>query len=463
MNQVWRKGILYVAATGIEGCWLYALMALLNKGVADEQLSISGILLLYPVSFGLNKMLRKLRWPGFCLRIISWLLWVAGVLLIVKIQLFGGLAWADTTWLLAIPRAIAGVIYTFKPALLILLSAAVIWWLGRRLAYLRVSFATLVGEFQFGLFILVIILFIAAQLKVDLAHSVYLIAAFFLFSLLGISIAHALEGTSWLSGLYRGHWAGLLLLSIGLVLILGFLISLVVTPDLLHLLLAGLKWIWGLIVKAIAFLISLFPEPKPELAELPPPIPVPEIGPSQEFKLWTMPEVLRNGLRLGWTVLMASLLVFAMWRISSQIFKWLRRRLASPAGAEYEPLPGAFRADFLSLLKSLLFKLLGLRRLFQPKARAGPLLPEIVSVRQIYRQLLHWASAAGITRHVSQTPHEYLYELVGKLPEAEGDLDLITQQYVRTRYGAWLPTEDEIHQLRQSWYHVKRCPLGDRR
>ena len=126
-------------------------------------------------------------------------------------------------------------IYTFKPELLILISTAVIWWLGRRLAYLKVNFAALVSEFQFGLVILVITFFVASQLGVDMAHSVYLIVAFFLFSLLGISVAHALEGTSWLSGLYQGHWSGLLLVSISLVLIVGFLISLLVTPDLLHL------------------------------------------------------------------------------------------------------------------------------------------------------------------------------------------------------------------------------------
>jgi len=57
---------------------------------------------------------------------------------------------------------------------------------------------------------------------------------------------------------------------------------------------------------------------------------------------------------------------------------------------------------------------------------------------------------------VSQTPHEYLYELAGQLPEARVDLDLITQQYVRARYGAWQLTDDELHQLEQSWYNVKR-------
>ena len=104
-----------------------------------------------------------------------------------------------------------------------------------------------------------------------------------------------------------------------------------------------------------------------------------------------------------------------------------------------------------------------MRRLFRPRARARAVLPEIASVRQIYRQFLRWAAAAGFPRQQSQTPHEYLYQLAGLLPEAQGDLDLITQQYVRTRYGAWLPTEDELHQLRQSWYNVKQYHPENRR
>jgi len=50
--------------------------------------------------------------------------------------------------------------------------------------------------------------FLSYQFKINLAYQVYLAAAFFAFALVGMSVAHALEGGSWLSGLYRGHWLG---------------------------------------------------------------------------------------------------------------------------------------------------------------------------------------------------------------------------------------------------------------
>ncbi|MFC1901419.1 DUF4129 domain-containing protein [Chloroflexota bacterium] len=457
MKTEWHRWILYATTMGIEGCWLYALMVLLNHKAADGRLSVFGMLLSYLLAFGLNSFLCRLRWPAFCRRIISWLAWAAAVLLTVKIQLLGGLAFSDTAWLLAIPRAFAGIFEGFQPELLILISTTVIWWLGRRLAYLKINFTIQLSEFQFGLFILVFLYFISSLLEVEITHSVYLIVVFFLFSLLGISIAHALEGTSWLSGLYQGHWSGVLLVSISLVLILGFLISLVVTPDFLQLFLAVLKWLWELFMSIMGFLASLMPTS--EMAEPPPAPAMPAMEDVDSFELFTMPETLRTVLRIGWVVLMIGVTLVALWRISSEIFSWLRRKMAGMTGADFEPLPGAFRADLLGLLKRIISWLLGLKRLFHPRTRAEPTLPEIATVRQIYRQLLRWAAKAGFPRHICQTPHEYLYDLTGRLPEAREDLDLVTQQYVRTRYGATLLTESELHQLRQSWYNIKQYHL----
>jgi hypothetical protein len=180
---------------------------------------------------------------------------------------------------------------------------------------------------------------------------------------------------------------------------------------------------------------------------------------SPETNSWfTLPEPLRNGFRIGWLLLFIGLFLLAMWRVSSEIFKWLRRKLADMSGAEFEPVPGAFRADFFGLLKRIRRGLLGLAGLFLRK-RAARIIPEIASVRQIYRQFLRWATAAGFPRQPSQTPHEYLYKMVGLLPEMRGDLDFITQQYTRSRYGARRLTEDELSQLRRSWYNVKRHRL----
>jgi hypothetical protein len=129
------------------------------------------------------------------------------------------------------------------------------------------------------------------------------------------------------------------------------------------------------------------------------------------------------------------------------------------AGAEFEKVPTSFRADLMNLLKRLISSLFRIRLLFRFGRKSATMLPEVVPVRQIYRQFLRWAAKGGYARNTSQTPHEYLYSLVGRLPEAQQDMAFITQQYVAVRYGTLLPDEDEINLLRQSWYHVKKKRL----
>jgi len=461
MKLGWRLGSLYLTVAAMEGCWLYTLLVLLNKQVADGKLSLLGLLPLYPLAFIYNSLLARWRMPRLVWHCLSWLAWLVVMLLMVKIQLFSDSALTNPVWLLAVPRAVAEMFDTFRPELLILLSTAVFWSLGRRLAHLRVNFATVVTEFQFGLIVLLITFFFAYQFGVVPANSVYLALCFFLFTLVGVSVAHALEGTSWLSGLRQGHWSGLLLISISLVLILGLIISAVVTPDLLKMLWAAIVWlggiVLGLIMKVLTFLASLLPLPEP--GELPPELAGPQIGAPREFKMWTIPEPVSQGLRWGWGVLMLGIILVALWRISSDIFGWLRRRLSGTAEAEFEPLPGAFKTDLLSMLKRILFKLFGWRLTHWLRVRSGAVLPEVASVRQVYRQLLRWAASGGYPRHISQTPHEYLYTLINLLPEAQVELTFVTQQYVEVRYGTSLSTKDKLYQLRQSWHRIRQNHL----
>ncbi|MFP3975542.1 MAG: DUF4129 domain-containing protein [Dehalococcoidia bacterium] len=462
MKMDWRRVVLYVTVLGVESCWLYAWMALLNKQVAEGKLAVSGLLLLYPVAFVFNLLLSRVRWPRACNWGVCWVGWIVAMLLTVKTQMFAGMALSNTEWLLATGKSIPQVIYGFRPELLILLSTAVIWWLGRRISYTRVDFRILVSEFQFGILLLVIAFFSTSQLVGELSYPIPLTLAFFMFALTGISIAHGLEGTSWLSGLNQGHWFGLLLIAIGLILAVGFLIGLAVTPDLLQLFVTAIKWVWGLVVKALAFLASLLPGSEPAEPPPPPTTPMPDTGASEGFN-WSIPESVRSGLSIALGIFWLGLMIVALWRLSSEIFSWMRRRLAGMGGAEVESMPGAFRADLKNLLKMILSRLLNLRLPFRLKGRGRVASPETESVRQIYRQLLRWSAAAGYPRHISQTPYEFLSSLEGVVPEAQNELEAITQQYVRTRYGASSVTGEELQRLKQTWHNVKRTNLKKRR
>ncbi|MBA7612246.1 hypothetical protein ES703_19482 [subsurface metagenome] len=458
MKLSWRQGVLYVTIMGMEWGWLYALLFLLNERLADRHLSIIGLWLLYPLAFILNKPLQRRRWSNIYLYPVNGLALIIGILLVMKIQLYSGLGLFDPAWLQSLLQALAQTFQTMEPEVLILGSSIILWWLGCRLARLKVTFATSVTEFQFGLAILLIVCLVASQLGVQLANTIPL--TFFLFALMGMALAHAQDSASWSIRTNRGLWTWLLLASIGLVLFLGISLSSVVTADLVQLILIPLKWIWSMIEKGVELLASLFPvsdwggEPPP--AALPPS----EI-PAEEFpKLMRIPEQLLRYLRLGYNFLWLGIILFALWRVSSLIFGWLRRRLMTTAGAEIEPLPGAFRADLLSFFKRILRIVLRLRFPFWRQRKPKHLPPEITSVHQIYHQLLHWVATGGWPRPAFQTPYEYLYTLEELLPASKDALRFITEQYVSSRYGLSSPTEAELRQLRQSWHQVRHNRLS---
>ena len=454
MNRRWVAIPLYGTVAGLEVCWFWAFLDILNQKTAGSSLPLF-LLVFFPLSFVFHRILRRLPWkkaiPLGCLG------WAAGVVLLGKVWFFGYTAWEDPQWLREFGQAITQMVHSWNPQSLLAVSSAVFWGFGCRLAYVRIHFVTLVTEFQFGLAILLILFLLNAQWELSTAALIPLALAFFFFALGGIAVSHASERKSWLSGHYRNRWFAFLFLSIGLILGIGWLISAVVNPSLIELILSFLamagQWIWGWIVKFFIFLGELIPPPKP--TELSPAARLPQMKGSAEEPFILFSESVREVMRFIWGIGVLSLILAALWRVSSQIFEWFRRKMGGMEDAEVESLPGAFREDLLNLLKALL-RIFGFFRIFGKGNREEPLLSGAEMVRKTYRQLSAWAAKKGHARSPAQTPYEFLQGLMAWLPERKGDLTSITEQYVCTRYGLMVPTEKGLEDLRQSWQRIRQ-------
>ena len=463
MKQGRYQAITYITFFGMEGCCLYAIIHLLNEKAVGGELSVPLLLLLYPLAFLVSILLARLHWHKTYLRTINWVILVVMILLMVKVQLFGGVGLLDSTWLTAVPQAIKKIFFSFEPALLILLVSISLWWLGQRMSHIKANFTTAIAELQFGLIILLITLFSIRQLDVEFSAALGLVIAFVIFALLGISITHAREGKGWLSGLAQGHWTSVLIACIITVVLLGLLIAALVTPDFLELILKGLEWIWNSIVAALIALGHLLSLPEMESIELEPTtVPPDETGEAlAEVGRRIMSESVRRGIEITVGIVFLTACILALWRISSQILDWLRNRLKGSGDVQVTTMHGAFKDDLINFLKSILRKVFSIFR-FRPaflrsRKKTELLSPEAVSVHQVYRQFLRWAAKKGYPREIHQTPNEYSYAVANLLPEAEGELGFLTRLYVSTRYGLSLPGENELHKLRQSWQHVKQC------
>ncbi|MCP4425176.1 MAG: DUF4129 domain-containing protein [Chloroflexi bacterium] len=84
------------------------------------------------------------------------------------------------------------------------------------------------------------------------------------------------------------------------------------------------------------------------------------------------------------------------------------------------------------------------------------------SVRRIYRQMLQAAADSGFPRGESETPFEFLNALAQVWPENTADSQLITQAFVKVRYGQLPETEEELEALEATWkrlQEIKPAPL----
>jgi hypothetical protein len=364
----------------------------------------------------------------------------------IKVQLFRGTGFTDPGWLLAIPDAFLRIFNSFEPALLILLCSIPLWWLGRRLSSIKPVFGTALIEFQLGLIILSLVFFVSYMLSLDQSISIPVALIFFSLALIGLSITHSQSNSGWFNSQKSGHWSVMLLVSIVLILFTGILVSIIVTPELLQLFLNIIKWIWGLIERVLDFFANLFPQ---NSTGTPVPVdPAPGMQGQEEELKFSLPQWLTSGLRLGWNILVIGFIIVVVWRLGTQLLGWMQRR-GSNSGGERESLKGAFKLDILNWIKRILTKLFHIKFGTSAKNKFKNIPPEIASIRQLYSQLLRWSAQKGHPRQISQTPDEFRFMLSKVIPEKETELDYITGEYMRSRYGSSIPSEEELQQLKQ--------------
>ncbi|MCJ7626575.1 MAG: DUF4129 domain-containing protein [Anaerolineaceae bacterium] len=86
-------------------------------------------------------------------------------------------------------------------------------------------------------------------------------------------------------------------------------------------------------------------------------------------------------------------------------------------------------------------------------------------VRRIYAQLMDQCKRLGKPRPRSQTPFEFLPKMESLYPENMDDLTLITEAYVKVRYGQLPETSKDIDDVLAAWERVKgygKLQLDDR-
>jgi hypothetical protein len=251
----------------------------------------------------------------------------------------------------------------------------------------------------------------------------------------------------------------MLLVSVGLILLAGLAVSILISPDLIQLILQGLKWLWETFEKFMQWLASLFP-PSVQQDEPVPGMEMPGGAIPEETHKFHFPEWFAPTMKMVWTVMILSLVLLAIWRITSQIFAWMRRK-AGDTGGESESLKVSFWQDCLNWWKRMFSGMLRIIRRGAALPQTG-ITSEASSVRQIYSQWLRRMASAGYPRRKEQTPLEYQSGVEDLFSRQKEAVNAITSEYMQVRYGGAAPSVQEIESMKEQWSILKKADLKRR-
>lgn len=89
-------------------------------------------------------------------------------------------------------------------------------------------------------------------------------------------------------------------------------------------------------------------------------------------------------------------------------------------------------------------------------------LPPREQVRYFYLSAVRRAAGQGVARQPSQTPGEFVRDLESQWPEAELDVEALTEAFEIARYDAVEISKDEAQEVKSIWQRVKQALRGQR-
>jgi hypothetical protein len=467
MNRILPRGAGALFAGGMEACWMASGLWLLEARAAPGALPVFWLMLGVPLAFTVWRLARTLTSSlRFSAGLGGGVIWA---LLLIEFSTFPVDALPELAWVGGSVRRLLQMQGAPNPIQLTALAAAASWVGGLRLATVRVGFDQLLGEFQFGLPILLFIFFCAAQWEAALPAAAPVVF-FFTFFLLGAAVVRS-DTNAWLQGRARARWLVALVCNAALVLGAGLLLTTLVTPGVLKLVLGFLETLWDTmiewVIRFIAFLARWIPQPEIKSYAMTGGAGAAAQNPSGIADLMQIPDYVRRVAAFIVAAFWVVLSGVCLWRMASQIAAWLRRLMNDLDGGEVEALRGALRQDLLRLLSRVLRRLRGwiawLGYALGRRTAADSLPVESAAVRRLYRNLLAWSAAGGCPRRRHQTPHEFLGRLCDWLPEARTKLALITEHYIEVRYGGRKPGAEVVKLLESTWQdvrHMRKKPGG---
>jgi hypothetical protein len=280
--------------------------------------------------------------------------------------------------------------------------------------------------------------------------------AFFFFGIVSIALARLLESRvepgDWRWG---RRWLGLLIGATAATIVIGLIVLLLLSLGefavgrlVLDLISEAVDYVLGLwatipgvlmdwiVNTMVAFLEG---RPVPTLT-----FPEPVRGGSDPIDGSTAPGGLPPVVHIAGQVIILALLGLAVAVLARRVVRRARRAPRRTPEVERESIP----------ISGTLVD--GWQRIVGAARRSGlPSRYATRSIRTIYASLVAYAGRLGYPREPAQTPYDFLPTLKRAFPDAQDEVEHITEQYIRTHYAEKPETPERLAEVRASWNQIQ--------
>jgi hypothetical protein len=448
-------------------------------------LNLVSIIVLLTVSLLVTRLTARQKWPMWAVQAVIIGAGMIALFLVIAVEYTDGYTFLSGAWFSHLGRLFAEAFSNMSTAIIALPVIIYLWWRGIMLGQSTSFFKDIYRSFLIGMAALIILIIIwqSGALAVKSASPGsglgFNVIAFFFFGLLSVAICHLYVMRSTmpkedaaLTSVWR--WMPVMLGIIGGLVLVGFLIASIFSPDMMSAIGTGLtaignalgqllEWILVPVVYLVQGLLWVFrwflmlfkQEDNGDTQNM-------TAGGAPEFgdiNGTDTPEWL--GVLFKWIVgvIVVGLVIFIL---AKAVSKYRAKKAREETDEVSESLFSwkGLRDDLKEMLNSL-----GNRFRKKPSAPASDFDPDAagrLNIREIFKRLQWEGHKSGITRRRQETAAEYARRLERAVPDsvdaiqpARDSIGSIKDLYESVRYGETEPPEPAVDKANTLWQKVK--------
>ncbi len=448
-------------------------------------LNLFSVILVLTASLIITRIVSRQKLPMWGIQAIIIGSGVVAMFLVIAVEYTDGYTFLSGAWFGHLGSLMSSILNNPSTVVAAIPVIIYLWWRGIMLGQSTTFFKDIYRSFIIGMIALIFLIVIwkASSLSVNYSSPGsglgLNVIAFFFFGLLSIAICHLYVMRSTmpkedaaLTSVWR--WVPLMLGIIGGMVLIGFLVASIFSPDMLNTLGKGfsiianalgqlLEWILtpfiylieGL-VWVVRWLLSLLRnDSAPDSQNM-----TGSGGPIfQDVISKGLPPWVNETIKWTAVVLVLGLIVFIL---AKTISKYRAKKSREEMDEVNESLFSwkGLRDDLKEMLNSM-----GNRFRRKPSSAASTFDPDAagrMNIREIFRHLQWEGHKSGITRHRHETAAEYAYRLEHAVPDSiesisvtKESIEGIKEMYENVRYGETAIPEPQVDKANSLWQTIK--------